>query len=344
MRWRFRKWVVAGAVLVAPAGGAIACASGSELDARPGGNPIAAGDAGNAGQAVTEAWSGGSIGVSGSGGRGGATSGGAASGGSTNGGAAGATTGGASTGGTPTGQNGCRSSADCPPSTMSPSWTVWSCVLPFETAPPAFVSGIPPGWCGTTYCPPLPTAPTGTGLPCMSAADCESTAAVCSNGLCSECAVSTDCPAERPACARIGPSSTTPGGPSGYNACVECSADTDCSAGRPRCLVERGLGGKCYECRTHDDCAEGVCAAGSCTPGCMSDSDCANPATPCSSRSRCEALACDATTTCPENTECQAGICRRAACTTDDDCDLGYCLGGACYETLGYCASQVRGA
>jgi hypothetical protein len=251
--------------------------------------------------------------------------------------------GGSSVGGGSTGlgTNECRSSADCPPDMMTPSWVVWSCVAPHEAAPEAFVSGIAPKWCGELTCT-VPAGPTATNLTCSSSDECAEPgegASICANGRCAECTTAADCPDERPACARIGSMDA-----SGYDACVECMADSDCGSALPRCVVARGLGGKCHECRTDDDCADGVCSSGACVAGCASDADCENPALPCSERHRCEPLACDASTSCPLHTECRTGRCQRSACNTDADCDAGVCVNGACHESFGGCRSQTRGS
>lgn len=246
--------------------------------------------------------------------------------------------------------SGCRSTIDCPAETFVPNWVVWYCVGPYDTPPESYISGIPPGWCGSTNCGPTPTGPTGSNMTCGGPSDCPApssttaVASICFSGRCTECATSSDCPAARPICNQVSLNSTSV--VTTYNACVACAADSDCPSAHPRCVAKPGSGGTCADCKSNDDCADGVCAidSGTCVPGCTKDADCGDPAKVCSGHHRCEAVACSATTTCPTYTACRNGTCQRIGCASDADCPDGFCVSGTCQESLGQCMSQSRGA
>src|SRR5258706_15285301 len=94
------------------------------------------------------------------------------------------------------------------------------------------------------------------------------TASICDSGRCTQCASSTDCPKSAPACGVVQVTRTP-----NFRQCQECTVDMDCPTAKPHCAHDatNGLIGTCAVCASSDDCPKGVCARGSCVPGCMQD-------------------------------------------------------------------------
>jgi len=105
-----------------------------------------------------------------------------------------------------------------------------------------------------------------------------------------------------------------------------CGAGAWCRAGRPNCC-----GGVDTTCTP--DCGPGGTA---CEEGEICDG----------ASGRCERNGCLALDqACPENHECDPARadadalgCARSACTTDSDCDCGFCVTGTCEAQLGVCS------
>lgn len=113
------------------------------------------------------------------------------------------------------------------------------------------------------------------------------------------------------------------------------------------------------DCESNDDCdGDAVCVelvatccnagelSSACRPscataGCVADERCRDDG-------RCEPTPCNDGFTCGAHTHCDptstgadAHGCARDACEDDGDCEGGFCLSGACYETLGTCQNEV---
>ena len=80
--------------------------------------------------------------------------------------------------------------------------------------------------------------------------------------------------------------------------------------------------------------------AKTCVEGCTRPAQCGVAET-CSDGHRCVPAPCNITADCPAYFACANGGCTRATCATDADCALGYCVTGACYDTLGQCMLPV---
>lgn len=101
-----------------------------------------------------------------------------------------------------------------------------------------------------------------------------------------------------------------------------CYAPTDINCGPPRC-VEMALA-----CTEDSDCGLGqVCGDVALEvshftgyPG------------------QCTARACAENDDCPTDFECMGGLCERASCESNSDCD-GVCVNHACHEEPGYCTN-----
>jgi len=305
------------------------------------GSTSSSGDAGSAGVGAAGTGSGGSrnggAGASGGGSAGSQSSGGGSAGTQSNGGgAAGTQSNGGGAAGTGAGGalSGCHTAADCPSNTPG-SVGFGQCLVPGESAPQQTGCGAV-GWCGQCACPPMPV---GNGQLCHANTDCPVAAAgfpsasVCVMGACSQCGVSTDCPAQTPVCGL----SRGVGLP--VRMCNTCLADSDCPSGAPHCASSFGQT-SCVACVADRDCAIGICTGGACMPQC-------GPTKPCGSLSecgpslRCQPLSCASSATCPTNTGCIAGHCQRRSCSKDSDCDQGGCVNTFCYESLGTCFTQM---
>ena len=118
-----------------------------------------------------------------------------------------------------------------------------------------------------------------------------------------------------------------------------CRRDADCAAGK--CFVPdfHPIGGGHAECAGDSACGEGrLCRASHCQDRCTATS-CA-PGQECDRDGDCVPRRCNASTAsrvCPMNFSCSAGVCERAACTSDRDC-AGACVDRLCYAALGFCA------
>jgi hypothetical protein len=126
--------------------------------------------------------------------------------------------------------------------------------------------------------------------------------------------------------------------------CSACGKDNQCPSVHPYCVVPTYLAGRCADCRTTADCADGICSSNyTCVPGCTKDSDCGNPGFRCSTVHRCEHVPCSSSRDCPADATCEAGACQRSACTVDSDCQSNVCVKGRCYAKFGSCMGQVIG-
>ncbi len=144
---------------------------------------------------------------------------------------------------------------------------------------------------------------------------------------------------------------------------LQCKGDQDCDAGGT-CVTTRSGCPQCPHSACHypappctqspDSCAPtarcqadgGICVALLCTQGygCGADDRCAvgNPA---ADVHGCAPAPCNDGWTCPPNTRCTAPSapvdhgCTLLPCTSDGDCDCGFCVNGTCGSNLGVCSS-----
>ena len=117
-----------------------------------------------------------------------------------------------------------------------------------------------------------------------------------------------------------------------HKLCTACAVDAQCPNERPHCQLNYGLA-KCVACITTAECVTGVCAEGSCTPGCGADKPC-GATLECGPELRCGPLSCSDDSVCPVNMACNAGHCARKACSSDAMCQ------GACVSYLDLAASR----
>jgi len=140
-----------------------------------------------------------------------------------------------------------------------------------------------------------------------------------------------------------------------------CRTSTDCTDGSD-CYAPGACNVGYYTdptdtCTTSEDCGTGMgCqpVAATCSSGayrtCLET---------CETRGCDDTERCDGTTgtcvpwsclegyTCPSHTSCAVGGmgdangCLRDTCTDDSTCGGGFCVGGACYDTLGTCEFAV---
>jgi hypothetical protein len=71
-------------------------------------------------------------------------------------------------------------------------------------------------------------------------------------------------------------------------------------------------------------------------PGCASSVDCGAGQSCDLGDHRCRPSDCSENAPCPENFLCADGLCARASCTEDRDCD-GFCVDGRCFDRYGTC-------
>ena len=206
------------------------------------------------------------------------------------------------------GVTGCRSSDECRSRIAAASVSVncGSPTSPGSTATAPTCLQIYLQWCGLCSCPVQPAS----------------------------CALSTECPTDRPFCAAV----TSKKNP--LSACSECQGDSDCPIVRPHCVKDVGVPNVCTQCISSSDCTEGVCEGMShtCLAVCQTDSNCSDSSTYCSTRKRCEPKACATSAECPAGSMCQASGCRHIACTQDAECNGGYCVNQVCSAELGGCS------
>ncbi len=180
----------------------------------------------------------------------------------------------------------------------------------------------------------------------------------------SECRSVTECPQNGAGyyC------STDPGGISSACAtpfCVttprhDCTVDTDCPTG-DLCLttIIKCCNQPSMSCHVSCNATGVTCAAGTfCSPGTKGADDYGCAPVPCNAgytcpsgfqcavgtsgtdAHGCEALPCSQTG-CPANFVCKTtapiGGCTPKPCSTDCDCDSGFCVGGSCASVLGTC-------
>ncbi len=109
------------------------------------------------------------------------------------------------------------------------------------------------------------------------------------------------------------------------------------------------------DCETARDCTEGsvcreytpTCSCGdgpssTCVPACDDDLDCGEGEQCDLPTGECVPWSCTDGYTCPAQHDCTPGAgdtdCVRRACSTDAGCDGdGWCVNGACFETVGVC-------
>ena len=148
---------------------------------------------------------------------------------------------------------------------------------------------------------------------------------------------------------------------------LQCKGNQDCDAGGTCVTTTSG----CPACphsacqysvppctQTPDSCGPearcqpdgGTCVALLCTQGyaCSADHRCAvgNPA---ADVHGCEPVPCNDGWTCAANTRCTAPStpvnhgCTTLPCTSDGDCDCGFCVNGTCGSNLGVCSFPLPG-
>ena len=178
----------------------------------------------------------------------------------------------------------------------------------------------------------------------------------------SQCRLATECPGNGYYC------STDPGSISSACAtpfCVttpshDCTVDTDCPTGdiclttiikccnQPSMTCHVSCNATGVTCATGTICSPGTkgaddygCAPVLCNAGytCPAGFQCA-AGTSGSDAHGCQALPCSQTG-CPANFVCKTtatiGGCTPKPCSTDCDCDSGFCVGGSCASVLGTC-------
>jgi hypothetical protein len=135
----------------------------------------------------------------------------------------------------------------------------------------------------------------------------------------------------------------------------------ECEAGA-RCLAPGEFGGCGYcqpfegDCERDSDCEDGsictpvkpeACPCNEvrvCQPGCLTAADC-ELGEECTDAGRCRPQRCPPAS-CPPLFSCRpiegrGNGCVRQFCAQDLHCDQGFCVNGACYDTLGTCALPV---
>jgi hypothetical protein len=140
----------------------------------------------------------------------------------------------------------------------------------------------------------------------------------------------------------------------------DCTVDTDCATG-DICLTSliKCCNQPSMSCHVSCNAAGVTCAAGTtCSPATKGADDYGCAPVPCNAgytcptgfqcavgtlgtdAHGCEALPCSQTG-CPSNFVCQTtatvGGCTPKPCSTDCDCDSGFCVGGSCASVLGTC-------
>jgi hypothetical protein len=130
-----------------------------------------------------------------------------------------------------------------------------------------------------------------------------------------------------------------------------CGEDGACPGGGGLTCVQPGdsLGcGVCNptagSCTSDAECAPSICEPiecscseqRACVPGCASTADCGEGLSCDIVGHRCLPASCSENAPCPDNFICADGLCARASCTGDTDCD-GFCVDGKCFDSLGTC-------
>jgi hypothetical protein len=111
--------------------------------------------------------------------------------------------------------------------------------------------------------------------------------------------------------------------------CQPCAQNSDCTAPQ-LCAPDK----RCVQCLSAADCIAGdVCVAGSCTPACSIDAQCAGGF--CVSGA---CVSCRSTADCPSTEWCDNGACK-AQCTVDGDCTGGR----VCDQTTRTCVLPCAG-
>jgi hypothetical protein len=97
-----------------------------------------------------------------------------------------------------------------------------------------------------------------------------------------------------------------------------CTSDAECGGGSMICDLPTC---SCTNTKT-------------CTQGCNTAADC-KTGEACDGTHRCVPQPCGS---CPAHFVCMSGGCQRQTCASDAACGSGYCVDGACYDTLGMCS------
>lgn len=140
----------------------------------------------------------------------------------------------------------------------------------------------------------------------------------------------------------------------------KCRTSADCSGGA-QCAPPGAVMpcGNCYngasECATDADCtaqsATAICdpipcacsGQTKCMEGCTADAAC-GPGQSCGADHRCAPKSCAQQLDCPTNFLCppvNQSHCERRTCSVDAECDVGYCVAGACFDMPGTCTLPV---
>lgn len=121
-----------------------------------------------------------------------------------------------------------------------------------------------------------------------------------------------------------------PGSPTGCGTCFmppsQCTTDAECG-GTMICETAH------CACNGEKSCVEGCTSSAACGVGESCDAD-----------HRCHPVVCAQQIDCPVNFLCPpilSARCERRACKVDPECDVGYCVEGACYDVPGSCAAPV---
>jgi len=109
-----------------------------------------------------------------------------------------------------------------------------------------------------------------------------------------------------------------------------CNEDKDCKGKNPENANEVCINHKCEECRTDDECKDGLlCKEYKCEPECTTDAQCDSPKI--CKEQKC-AFECESKTDCAENEKCTDNKCELdVECTSDMQCDSPkVCIDNAC--------------
>jgi hypothetical protein len=133
----------------------------------------------------------------------------------------------------------------------------------------------------------------------------------------------------------------------------ECGNGTNCQAGFACSAGDCG-GHTCIPecdpatCTGTNTCSNGLCVAKACdVPGaaaCEPGTVC-DPGASGATTTGCAPVHCSDTDPCEKNQDCVAAQtgrgCVTRPCTTDSECDCGYCVNSQCQATLGFCYQIV---
>jgi hypothetical protein len=133
------------------------------------------------------------------------------------------------------------------------------------------------------------------------------------------------------------------------NGGMTCQPGSVCSGAAGDCVIHTCIP-ECdpATCTGTSMCSNGLCVAktcdmsgaAACEPGYVCD-----PSAQGASAIGCVAVHCSDTDPCDKNQDCVATQpgrgCTTRACTTDSECDCGYCVNSQCQATLGFCYQIV---